>query len=225
MQDDLQFCLNRWVRLICFVLLLGLLPSPAIAQLKWAQPVKELLCATTDLQTEADFEFTNSGSITVKIVDIKSSCGCTTAALPKRDFAVGEKGSLHVKFVFGGRTGQQRKVVTVRTADGTEQMLEMNVQIAKPMFADPGLVFWRVGDAPASKKIALKVPDGIAARATKVTSNNPRIRATLESSVGEAQAVSVSPDDTSQRESAEVTIETNFPPNAPKSLTVFVRIK
>jgi hypothetical protein len=213
------------VPLACFILIFGLLPSLAFAQLKWTQPSKDFVRLTTDLKTEVEFEFSNPGTTHAKIVDIKSSCGCTTPELQKREYAPGEKGSLRATFVFGGRTGQQRKVITVRTADGLVQLLELNVAIAKPIHAEPGLVFWRVGDVPDAKRVTLKVPDGIVARATKATSNNPRISVRLETAPDATQVLSISPADTSKRESAELTVETNFPPDAPKSLTVFVRIK
>jgi hypothetical protein len=42
---------------------------------------------------------------------------------------------------------------------------------------------------------------------------------------GEAYALVVQPADTAQKESAELIVQTDFPPDAPRSYTVHARIK
>lgn len=61
------------------------------------------------------FTFTNTGKIPLIIQDATSTCGCTVPKVPKEPFMPNEKGTLEVKFSAEGKTGNQRKPITVFT--------------------------------------------------------------------------------------------------------------
>lgn len=210
---------------LLFLALLGC-TATAFAQIQWEKTGQEFHRAPEDKQLEATFAFRNSGTTPVTIKSVKSSCGCTTTKLAKTTYAPGEKGELTARFTFGQRKGGQRKLITVTTADGTRQELNLVVYIEPTLTVSPALVLWRVGQPADAQMVQLTAPPGTNVRVKSVTSSNPRVVATLATTKpGEAYALSVKPADTAQRETAELTVQTDYPPDAPRAFTIHARIK
>ena len=59
------------------------------------------------------FKFTNSGNAPLIISSAKGSCGCTVPNWPKDPIAPGESGTIDVTFNSSGRSGKQKKAVTL----------------------------------------------------------------------------------------------------------------
>lgn len=59
--------------------------------------------------------FTNSGTDTLKIIEITSSCGCTEGVLSDSILTPGEKGSLQVKFTAGKKPERFSKHIVLRS--------------------------------------------------------------------------------------------------------------
>ena len=62
---------------------------------------------------EHSFEFTNTGKEPLIISECHASCGCTVPEWPRDPIAPGEKSKITTKFNTAGKSGEQRKVVTV----------------------------------------------------------------------------------------------------------------
>jgi Protein of unknown function (DUF1573) len=62
-----------------------------------------------------DFEFTNTGTEELLILEAEASCGCTHPSYPFIPIAPGEKGKIGVLFNSAGKMGIQRPYVTVTT--------------------------------------------------------------------------------------------------------------
>lgn len=199
----------------------------AHADLVWEKPVQEFHRVPDDGHIDATFAFKNTGPNPITIKRVVTSCGCTSAKLTKNTFAPGEGGSVEVKFTFGARRGPQRKMISVIGDDKTEWKLDLRCFIHEPLTIAPALVWWKVGEATAAKTVKLTVPDdGKKVEIKSVTSSNPRLSATVETvKAGQEYVVSVTPKDTTAKESAELTVATNFPPDAPRSYRIFARIK
>src|SRR4030095_9272031 len=103
------------------VLLAGLLSFPAMAnaQLFWDTRRIELRPSATDPIAVAEFTFANVGEETVNILEVKSSCDCTTIDLPKKAYKRGERGLITTIFTIGDRVGSELKRITVRTQLGS----------------------------------------------------------------------------------------------------------
>lgn len=86
-------------------------------------------------ESAADFEFTatNRSDKPVEILQLRPSCGCTTADMPRTPWilAPGEKGSFRATVNFPGKEGRFTKGVYVATVAGT-QVLTMHVDIPEP---------------------------------------------------------------------------------------------
>jgi hypothetical protein len=68
---------------------------------------------------EHDFEFTNTGSVPLEIIDVQVQCGCTVASRPVGLIGVGRSDKITVRFNSTGKPGINRKYVTV-TVNTTE---------------------------------------------------------------------------------------------------------
>ena len=62
-----------------------------------------------------EFQFTNVGSETLVITDVRSTCGCTVPELAKKEYQPGEQGKVTVIFNPENRANNQRKTINVTT--------------------------------------------------------------------------------------------------------------
>ena len=215
-------------RSLAFFAALLLLTLPGSAQLKWDKPVQQFQRTPADGEIEARFTFKNAGASPVTIKTLRPSCGCTTAHLEKKTYAPGEAGEVVAHFVFGDRKGPQRKTIEVRTDDApTEPVrLDLRVNIHDPLTIAPALVFWKRGEPAEPKTVQLTADETQHVRIKSVASSNPRLPAKLVTiKPGEQYAVAVTPADTAQKESAEISVLTDFPADAPRTYLIQARIK
>ena len=200
--------------------------ATAGADLVWEQPLQEFHRAPEDGEVVAKFAFRNTGAKPVDITRVASSCGCTATRLEKRKIAPGEAGEIEARFTFGGRRGEQRKTISVTTDDGRQVALELRCWIEEALTIAPALVFWRIGDEPAAKAVDINVATGRSVAITSIRSSNPRLKATLRTiEAGKHYAIEVQPADTTQREIGQLAVQTDFPPDAPRSYTIHARVK
>ena len=61
------------------------------------------------------FEFTNTGEVPVKVLEVKASCGCTTPEWSKEEVKPGQKGFVVAEYNPQNRPGQFHKTLTVTT--------------------------------------------------------------------------------------------------------------
>lgn len=105
-------------RLVALLLALGAV-ARAFA-LEWKQHEVTLTSQPGDEVLRTRFEFKNTGKKIVRILGIRTSCGCTDATINDSDIAPGASSSLDVLFTIGKRTGLQEKEIVVSTDDATE---------------------------------------------------------------------------------------------------------
>lgn len=126
-------------------LALGLL-APLIVSANLTFENEKIVHAATLDETEykATFPFINTGEASIEILDVSSSCGCTTALPSKRVFSPGESGEISATFDYGGREGKHRKSIRVETnQEETEHIfLTLEVNIPTVMSVSPSVVMW-----------------------------------------------------------------------------------
>ena len=213
---------------LAFLAALLLLTGRGCAELQWDKPVQQFQRTPADGEIEVRFTFKNTGAAPVTIKTLRPSGGCTTAHLEKKTYAPGETGEVVAHFVFGDRKGPQRKTIEVRTDDAPTEpaLLDLRVNIHDPLTIAPALVFWKRGEPAELKTVQLTADAGQQVRIKSVTSSNPRLPAKLVAiKAGEQYAVSVQPADTAQKESAEISVLTDFPADAPRTYILHARVK
>lgn len=215
-------------RTLAALTVLLLLTASGLAQLKWDNPIQQFQRTPQDEGLEVRFTFRNTGTKPVTIKSLRASCGCTTPHLEKETYAPGETGEVVARFVFGGRKGPQRKTIEVRTDDDSAEpvMLDLRVLIHDPLTIEPALVWWKKGDPGEAKTVQLTAEAGQPVKIKRIISSNPRLVAKLETvKVGERYTVSVKPADTTQKESGEIFVLTDFPADAPRTYILQARVK
>lgn len=65
------------------------------------------------------FEFTNTGSDPLEIINIYAECGCTVPELEKKLYMPGESGELKVEFNPEGKVGDLVRVISILSNDGS----------------------------------------------------------------------------------------------------------
>jgi Protein of unknown function (DUF1573) len=202
--------------------------APIFAQLKWEQVEQTFAPGPLDKQVAAKYRFTNIGTAPVSIKDVRTSCGCTTAALKKWEYAPGESGEIEANFQFAGHIGHQEKWIFVTTSAAPREptLLRLIVNIPIAVTIEPEFVMWSIGDQLAPKTIRIAVGDGFQAKIVSVQVNNPAVKLELrEVRTGKEVEVTVTPPNTSKPENAVLSIRTDYPPENPQTHYAYAQVK
>lgn len=116
------------------------------------------------------FKLQNKGDGLLKIIGVRTSCGCTVAELPKKELKPGESVDVTVTFDTKGRKGRQLQMVSITTNDPSKPTLRLKIGgvVATLITFSPmeKVYFWNVrrkqGDTKelkifSTKNIPLKV--------------------------------------------------------------------
>jgi Protein of unknown function (DUF1573) len=210
-------------------LFLSLLFTPSLfGQLHWNAMQLDQKAKPGDKEAIAKFHFVNAGQSSIKITNVRTSCGCTTAALVKDEFAPGEEGEIEARFTFGSHTGHQEKTIAVTTSDLPKQpsFLRLVVDIPQAVVLQPEFVFWKVGEPVDTKKFRVAIGEGFSAKLLGVESDNPDIHFVVNSiTPGKELEVSVTPNETKRPQSATLLIKTDYPPENPQTYYEYVRVQ
>ena len=136
-----------------------------------------------------DYWFTNKGTGPLEIIDVRPSCGCTTAGGHDRIVQPGKTGKIPIKVVTLGMSGPLAKIISVLTnapANGSNVVLTVKADIWHPVEVSPpaasfGRLTSDMSDAGAYERrltITNHVP-GTVANLTDIKSQNPRFTAEL----------------------------------------------
>ncbi len=199
-------------KLFLGALLIGI--SSAQAQLTWEKKEIDLNPKAGDAEAVAHFKYENKTDKPINIKNVRTSCGCTAAALKKNDVAPGESGEVTATFKIGNRTGVQQKTVTVETDSAEEPItnLILKATIAESVQIQPTFVFWENGEAPTPKKIVVSAGKDVTLTNVDVTSSSPEFQTKVDKGdkAGEF-VITVTPTDTKKMVSATLSIKSNIP--------------
>jgi hypothetical protein len=207
---------------------LCLFASSAFGQLTWENSEQTFNSKPQDESVVAKYRFTNTGKQILKIENVRTSCGCTTAALTKTEYAPGESGEIEAKFVFSGRTGPQEKAITVTTSAAPQQptVLRLYVNIEEPIKIHPEVVFWRVGEELEPKTIHIAIAADSPVKIESVISDNPAVKVQMtEVKPGKEYEVQVTPASADKPVAATLMIHTDYPPENPQTKYAYARVK
>jgi Protein of unknown function (DUF1573) len=199
----------------------------AQAQLAWEKTELEINPPPGADSAVATFKYENKGTKPIHINAVRTSCGCTTAALAKNDVAVGEKGEIVATLKTGDRTGMQQKTVTVETDDAQapQTVLTLKAMIVQVLDLQPAFVFWQANEKPDAKTIVAKVAKGVTIKNLEVTSSIPEFTTKVEpgSAPGEFRII-VKPTNTANTITANLTIKPDGTAGAGKVFNASARV-
>jgi hypothetical protein len=198
------------------------------AQLKWDQSKHTLTPSLGEKVVTTKFGFTNVGPSPITIIDVRPSCGCTTATLAKKEYAPGESGEIEAKLNFAGHVGHQEKwiYVTTNVAGSEPVLLSLAVDIPPAVTIQPEFVMWRVGDPLEPKTMRVVIPEGIPTKLVAAQADNPTMQVQLrEVHAGKEWEVQVTPTSTREPVKAVVTIRSDYPTGNPASYSAYARVQ
>ncbi len=198
---------------------LSVLSSSVRADLVFEKKEIEIKAGLSDKEAVARFHFKNTGSHPVHITRVRTTCGCTTAALDKHDYAPDEKGEIIATFDIGDRIGMHEKGIMLDTDQTTESVILLNLKIEIPDLLDvtPGLVYWQKGEKPVPKVILVKVLNGFEVKEIKAASSDPSVETRIEKVSTDQFKVFVSPKGAPvQTADALITVSAEYPAGTPR---------
>lgn len=90
-------------------------------------------------EVKHELKLVNAGGGTLKIENIKPSCGCTTAPIDKEELGPGDTATIKVSMDLAARTGPTSKTITITTSDSTNptRIVTLKANVIREVFADP----------------------------------------------------------------------------------------
>lgn len=73
------------------------------------------------------FDYRNEGGANLVITSVEATCGCTTPSWSSEPLEPGEKKTLEIIFDASGRSGEQRKLVTVKS-NASNQVVQLIIR-------------------------------------------------------------------------------------------------
>src|ERR1043166_8182345 len=86
----------------------------------------------------------NTGTDTLSISNVSTTCGCTAALLSNAHLAPGDTGTLSIKFDAKRYSGKVQKTVSMNTNDPTQKHININftADVVKSLDFDPEYMFF-----------------------------------------------------------------------------------
>lgn len=185
--------------------------------LVFKQPHQSFHPNLIDESVDTVFHFVNNGESPITIQDIKTSCGCTTAALGKKTYLPGESGDIQTTFTIGNRQGLQRKHIRVQTNDTENSEIFLTMEVIIPVILEitPRFVSWSKGDTTETKKVTLTSAEATPVNITSIISKNSNFEIKLNTiETGKQYELWITPLSTENPQRSLITIETTINNNA-----------
>lgn len=125
------------------------------AEIKFKEMIHDFGDIERGQKVSHNFEFTNTGNQPLEILNVGTSCGCTSAKPEKTVYAPGEGGMIPVTFDSARFTGPQTKRVTVTTNNQEKTVVTIKANIIVDVNVKPTSVFF--ANAPMNKTTTQKV--------------------------------------------------------------------
>lgn len=201
--------------------------TTAFGQLQWQARTLTFNPGPSDEKIVAEYNFENVGKTPIKIKQVRTSCGCTTATLEKEIYAPGEKGKITASFEIETRTGPQQKEIYVATTDRKEPELLLTLKINIPVVLELDTIFldWQKGEELKPKIVNVKVSDKYPIHELEVTSTSPNMTAEVRRVEGTRNfQIVVTPKPTAETLKAGLEIKPDFPKEPAKYFHVYTRV-
>ncbi len=159
-----------------------------ILQFGWSQDVKLLSPPVVDLGEVPDdtvastvIRFKNISQDTIRVGEVRSSCGCTVPEIDKLTYLPGEEGNILVQFHARGFRGKVRKWVKIFFTKGQPSMLRVVLQahVVPLVEVEPEVVNWQgisLKQGQVSRSVVLKNNSDQPLKVSKILSTNPQLK-------------------------------------------------
>lgn len=185
------------------------------------------------MHVEHTFGLPNRGTATLRIEQVKSSCGCTVAVISDRDVPPGREGRVAVTLDTARLAGPTTKVVNVYTNDPDLPVIGLTLagQVAADLVVSPNPVYLgRVRRGEPARREVLVTPgrEGAAYTVVRIEHPNPALHATVETRAdgpGQRVVLTLDPDMPLGRFNEQVVLHTTSPRDPVITVPVFGSIE
>lgn len=196
------------------------------AGLVWKEKSLSFTPAITDIEVTARYAFENTGSTTVTIKSIATTCSCVKASASKQTVAPGERGEIVATYSIGDRSGAQTTEIFVEADDPELKVvpLKMELRIPKVAVAEPEMLRWLPGQEVEPKRIRVRAEPGAQFGNISVEPSDPSVAIRVEpgSRASEFEVVVTPAKDRSL--AGQLRIVTGFPKEHPKAIVVPIQV-
>jgi hypothetical protein len=176
-----------------------------------------------------DFVFTNNGDFPVEILEVRSSCGCTTAALDKHVYEPGESGTITAEFDVGQRVGEQSNSIMVRTDDAERSIhsLVLFVDIPRALTLSHRFLIWQRDADPDTRRVEVVFHPNAPYRleGVEVEGDAFRVELTKDDDVEGRYYLDVTPLDLSESDRAAIVLRTEPEPSTPRAFSLYAYVR
>ena len=133
------------------------------AKIVFAEPIHDFGKVESGQPVKYSFIFTNAGTATLEVTEVKPGCGCTTAGEWDKKVEPGKTGTISVQFNSTGYGGSVAKFIAVKCNDAAQPAptLQLKGTVWKPIDVAPAYAMFQL--PPDGQKRETKV--------VKITSN------------------------------------------------------
>lgn len=197
---------------------------PLRAELEWKTRRIKIDPPLGAREVEVAFPFVNRGKTPVRLLDVRSSCGCTAIAMDKERWEPGESGTLRVKYQIAGKAGHQVATLTVSTDEPGVWQHDLFIEAFVKEFVvfTPQAAVWKLGDEVRPKVLQIDCPEGF--RFTGVHSQNADFSVTTLSNTGRKMTVQVTPRDTWSKRAGALAVSVARDGQPPVEVTALLRV-
>lgn len=149
--------------------------------LQWKADTITVTAAPLQQTQDIVFEFTNSGTKPVALVDLQTNCDCLDVSADRPTYAPGAHGVLKARFTIGDRAGLYERVILVVTDESpTPVRLKVRIEVPETATATPRSVQWTLNEPLAAKPVELIAAPGLAIDFAEAQPTNDAFTVRLE---------------------------------------------
>jgi len=154
----------------------------------FATPVHDFGKVSAGEIVRHDFVFTNIGTETLSIRDVRPGCGCTTAGTWDKEVEPGKSGRIPIQFNAGSFSGQVGKSITVMCNDvlSSNVMLQLKANVWTPILVLPASVYFALSEERLTNETkVVRIVSNLDAplKLSEPESTNTSFRATLSEKI------------------------------------------
>lgn len=205
------------------------LAAPASAGLQFEAERVSHTAKHSENEATIRFDFKVAGDRPVKILDIRTLCGCLSATTDgnRMEYGPGDTGRVTAVFSLGSFEGQQEKQVVLTTDDPGRKEVVLTAAVTIPPLYEinPPQAKWTVGDPPETKTITVKMLGDEPVRVTEAVSTREAMKVAVKEVVaGREYVLELTPDTTGNPLLGMVRIQTDSPYQRYQRRLVFFNI-
>jgi hypothetical protein len=184
--------MKRFFVLLCALAVAGILPLPAQergAKIVFESTTKDFSKVNEGAVLKHIFKFMNTGSETLEILRVDSSCGCTSALLSANKIAPGKSGEIEVLIETKDLPASElTKTVSVMSTDPKQSVVVLTLTaVVEPEFiiSEPSIYFGNTPRGQAvTKDILVTIPPNKPSKLLEANSTDASVTVKLEPVAG-----------------------------------------